>query len=159
MSLNSPDLDLKQFADTRIAIVAAAYNQTLVDALIDRATETLQQHGVSTPTIERVPGSAELPTAAALLAASGDFDAVIAIGVVIAGDTNHHNIIGDSTASALQHVSLTTGIPAINGILVVNNQAQAEARAGDEINRGKEFAEAALHMSAFKKKWTKNQSL
>jgi len=80
------------------------------------------------------------------------------IGVVIAGDTNHHEIIGNSTASALLNISTSQKVPVINGILVVNNLAQAEARTGETINRGKEFAQAALEMAQFTKKWkTKNQ--
>jgi 6,7-dimethyl-8-ribityllumazine synthase len=103
--------------------------------------------------IERVPGAAELPFAAATLAAQKNFDAIIVIGVVIAGDTMHHEIIGESTAKSLLEVSLTHTVPVINGILVVNTQEQAEARAGEEINRGKEFAQAALEMAQFTKKW------
>lgn len=72
---------------------------------------------------------------------------------MIAGDTNHHEIIGDSTADALLNLSIERKVPVINGILVVNNRTQAEARAGEEINRGKEFAQAALEMAAFTKKW------
>jgi 6,7-dimethyl-8-ribityllumazine synthase len=105
------------------------------------------------PTVERVPGAAELPFAACLLADANDYDAIIVLGVVIAGDTNHHEIIGDSTAQALLDLSITKKTPMINGILVVNNLAQAEARAGEAINRGKEFAQAALEMAQFSKKW------
>jgi 6,7-dimethyl-8-ribityllumazine synthase len=80
------------------------------------------------------------------------------IGVVIAGDTNHHEIIGDSTATALLNVSIAQKVPVINGILVVNHLAQAEARAGATINRGKEFAQAALEMAQFTHTWkTTNQ--
>ena len=86
----------------------------------------------------------------------GSFDAIICIGVVIAGDTNHHDLIADSTASALFDLSIAKKVPVINGILVVNNLAQAEARAGDEINRGKEFAQAALEMVQLAKKWKTN---
>ena len=106
--------------------------------------------------VERVPGAAELPFAAATLAKHSSFDAIICIGVVIAGDTNHHEIIGDSTAAALLDLSIAKKVPVINGILVVNNLSQAQARAGDEINRGKEFAQAALEMAQFTKKWKTN---
>jgi 6,7-dimethyl-8-ribityllumazine synthase len=94
-----------------------------------------------------------------MLAEHQDFDAIICIGVVIAGDTQHHEIIGESTADALLNLSIKRKVPVINGILVVKNRAQAEARSGETINRGKEFAQAALEMAAFKKKWKtkKNQ--
>jgi 6,7-dimethyl-8-ribityllumazine synthase len=100
-----------------------------------------------------------LPFAASLLAKSGEFDAVIVIGMVIAGDTNHHNVIGDSTAINLQNLSIQAELPIINGIIVVDSHEQAEARAGTTINRGNEFAEAALEMAAYTRKWKnkKNQ--
>ena len=139
----------------RIAVIASRYNEALVDSLVHHACETIEASGAATPVIERVPGAAELPFAAATLAKHGFFDAIICIGVVIAGDTNHHEIIADSTASALLDLSIAKKVPVINGILVVNNLAQAEARAGDEINRGKEFAQAALEMAQFAKKWKK----
>ena len=66
-----------------------------------------------------------------MVADYSQFDAIIVIGVVIAGDTNHHEIIGDSTAQALVELSIAKKVPVINGILVVNNLAQAEARAGE----------------------------
>ena len=122
------------------------------------AGATLTAAGAEAPLIERVPGAAELPFAASTLAHHSSFNAIIVIGVVIAGDTNHHEIIGDSTASALLNISTTQKVPVINGILVVNNLAQAEDRAGETINRGKEFAQAALEMAQFTKKWkTTNQ--
>lgn len=153
MSRDTPSSRQTDGGGTRIAIVAARYNETLVDSLVREACATLEAAGAEAPVVERVPGSAELPFAASLLAKSGEFDAIITIGIVIAGDTNHHNIIGESTASALQHLSIQSGLSIINGIIVVENHEQAEARAGTTINRGKEFAEAALEMAAYSKKW------
>lgn len=158
MSLDAHNLEPIDGSGYRFAIVAASYNQSLVDSLVSHASETLTSRGAPAPEFVRVPGSAELPYAASVLAERGEFDAIICIGVVIAGDTNHHNIIGDSTAIVLQELSVQSGIPAINGILVVENLSQAEARAGTEINRGKEFADAALAMAAFKKQWKTNKN-
>ncbi|MFP4156990.1 MAG: 6,7-dimethyl-8-ribityllumazine synthase [Opitutales bacterium] len=158
MSLDVPIPEPIDGRDFRFAVVAASYNQRLVNALVERAVSTLETAGSATPCVERVPGSAELPYAASLIAANGGFDAVIVIGVVIAGDTSHHQIIGDSTASALQNLSLQSHVPIINGILVVENQQQAEARVGDSINRGREFAEAALAMAQFRKKWKQTKT-
>ena len=141
----------------RFAIVAARFNERLVDSVVHHTMETLTAAGAPAPVLERVPGSNELPAAAAILANAQDFDAILVIGVVIAGSTQHHHTIGDSTAVALHQLSLQTRIPIINGILVVENLAQAEARCGTEINRGREFALAALEMAQFKQKWTKNQ--
>lgn len=154
MSLDTPSPIEINAAGLRFGIVAARYNEALVDALIRHATAELTQAGAAAPCIERVPGSAELPLAAALMARHSQFDAIIVIGVVIAGDTNHHTIIGDSTAIALQNLSLELQTPIINGILIVEELAQAQARAGETINRGKEFAQAALEMAQFTKKWT-----
>jgi len=153
MSLDTPSIQKIDGSGLRFAIIAARYNEALVDSLIQHASATLEAAGASTPVIERVPGSAELPYAAATLASLSNFDAIIVIGVVIAGDTNHHNIIGDSTAISLQNISVQQKVPVINGILVVENLAQAEARANHTINRGKEFAQAALEMAQFTQKW------
>lgn len=156
MSLDAPTTLSIDGSGMRFAVVAARFNQSLVDALVQHTVDTLTEAGVPSPVLERVPGSNELPAAAAILAQAEKFDAILTIGVVIAGSTNHHNTIGDSTAIALHQLSLQTGIPIINGILVVENLAQAEARCGTEINRGREFALAALEMAQFKQKWTNN---
>jgi 6,7-dimethyl-8-ribityllumazine synthase len=159
MSLDTPSSKQIDGSGYRFAIVASRYNEALVDSLVQHACATIEAAGAETPLVERVPGAAELPFAAATLADHSPFDAIICIGVVIAGDTNHHEIIGDSTASALLDLSIAKKTPIINGILVVNNLAQAEARAGKTINRGKEFAEAALEMATYTQKWKnkKNQ--
>ena len=159
MSLDLPSVKNIDGSGLHIAMVASRYNGSQVDSLVSHASATLTARGADAPLIERVPGAAELPFAAATLAAQKTFDAIIVIGVVIAGDTMHHEIIGESTANSLLEVSLAHKVPVINGILVVNTQEQAEARAGEEINRGKEFAQAALEMAQFTKKWkTKPQT-
>lgn len=153
MSLDTPSIQKIDGSGFRIAVIASRYNEALVDSLVRHACATIEDSGADAPLVERVPGAAELPFAASMLANHTDFDAIICIGVVIAGDTNHHEIIGKSTATALLELSVAQKVPVINGILVVNNLAQAEARAGDTINRGKEFAQAALEMAQFTKKW------
>lgn len=153
MSLDSPSELKIDGSQLKIAIVAARFNQSLVDTMVQHAYETLATAQVANILIERVPGSAEIPFATATLAQSEDFDAIIAIGLVIAGATNHHNVIGDSCAITMHQIAIDTATPVINGITVVNNQQQAEERAGPKINRGKEFALAALEMTQFTKKW------
>lgn len=157
MSLDAPTPLSVSGAGYRIGIVAARFNGKLVDALAGRAGAWLVANEVPAAAVEtvRVPGSHEVPWAAQQLAASGRFDAVIGLGVLIAGDTNHHEMVGDAVAAALMRVSLDTGVPVINGVIVVNTLAQAEARATGEINRGAEFAAAALEMAALKKQFTK----
>jgi 6,7-dimethyl-8-ribityllumazine synthase len=103
--------------------------------------------------VVRVPGSHEVPWAAGALAVGrGKFDCVIGLGVLIAGDTNHHEMVGDSVSHALQRVALESGIPVINGVIVVNSLAQAKARCVGKINRGGEFAAAALEMATLKRR-------
>ena len=154
MSLDKPSPGRKAPSGCRVALLAARYNERHVDALIAKAKTTLEAAGTAAPVIERVPGSAELPCAAATLLQNAAWDAVIVLGVVIAGETEHHRVIAHSTARALQDLACRHATPVINGILLVDNAAQADARCGGSINRGAEFAEAALEMAQFKKKWT-----
>lgn len=141
-----PNFDASAY---RFAVVAARFNEELTNALFDDVLATLRCAGVAAENIKtvRVPGSGELPHMSNLLASTGEFDAVVALGVVIAGETPHHMIIGDSTATALQSVSLANQVPVINGIVVTNNKEQAQARTIGSIRRGVEFAEAALEMA------------
>ena len=93
-----------------------------------------------------------MPWAALALASGGQCDCVIGLGVLIAGDTNHHEMVGESVSHALQRVALETAVPVINGVIVVNSLAQAKARFTGRINRGAEFAAAALEMAALKRR-------
>ena len=157
MSLDAPQPLSIPAEGLRIGIVAARFNGALVDALLARAQARLAAAGVPPASVGtvRVPGSHEVPWAAGELAASGRFDAVIALGVLIAGDTNHHEMVGDAVAHALMRVSLDARVPVINGVIVVNTPAQAEARATGPIDRGTEFAVAALEMAALKKQFSR----
>lgn len=155
MSFDNPIAQKIDGRNLRIAVVAARYNSMLVDSLMKHVMANLALADVPTLTTERVPGSAELPFAASILADHSPLDAIIVLGVIIAGDTNHHNTIGDSTARALQEISIRQKIPVINGILVVSTIQQAQDRIDGTANRGKEFALAALEMAQLKKKWKK----
>ena len=150
MSLHSPSALRLSGAKYRLAVVAARFNEQLVDGLLARLTATLQAAGVKSTRIElvRVPGSHEVPWAVGQLAGTGRFDCVIALGVLIGGDTNHHEMVGQSVSHALQQISLTAKTPVINGVIVTANLAQARVRCTGRINRGAEFAHAALEMAA-----------
>ncbi len=139
-------------ATLRVGIVAARFNAELVDALLARVVEHLRAAGVKSKrlTIVRVPGSHEVPWAAQALTSAKRRDVVIALGVLIGGDTSHHEMVGQSVSHALQRVALDTRTPVINGVIVANTRAQAEARTRGPINRGAEFAAAALEMAALK---------
>jgi 6,7-dimethyl-8-ribityllumazine synthase len=155
MSLASPGSTVIDGAAFRIGIAAARFNEALVDGLLDRVLAGLRGAKVKDANISivRVPGSHEVPWAAGALAnGRGKFDCVIGLGVLIAGDTNHHEMVGDSVSHALQRVALESGIPVINGVIVVNSLAQAKARCVGKINRGGEFAAAALEMAALKRR-------
>jgi len=152
MSQNPPAARRINGAKFRIGVVAARFNETLVDGLLTRLLEHLRSSGVPAGRIEivRVPGSHEVPWAAGRLAASRRFDCVVTLGVLIGGDTNHHEMVGQSVSHALQRVALDTGIPVINGVIVTATEAQARARCTGRINRGSEFAAAALVMARLK---------
>lgn len=149
MSQDKPTPDAVDGAELRFAIVAAGYNAELVQALRRNVVRTLRAAGVPSASIVEVavPGSGEIPYAAYMSAMTGDYDCVIALGVVIAGDTPHHEIIAHSTAAALQDAAIRSEVPVINGIVVTNDREQAVARCQGSLDRGTEFAHAALTMA------------
>jgi 6,7-dimethyl-8-ribityllumazine synthase len=152
MSLAAPTPATLNGQAFRFGIAAARFNQTLVDALLERVVAGLRDFRVRDENIAvvRVPGSHEVPWAAHALAAGGQCDCVIGLGLLIAGETNHHEMVGDSVSHALQRVALNSGIPVINGVIVVNSLAQGKARCMGRINRGAEFAAAAAEMAALR---------
>ena len=91
-----------------------------------------------------------------MIESNHSLDALIVLGVIIAGETDHHSVIAYSGAQAINQIALDKNIPIINGVIVTNTQQEAEDRCGSKINRGKEFALAALEMAQLKEKWTKN---
>lgn len=151
MSLAAPQPVTVDGAVLSVGIVAARFNEELVEALLVRVQAGLAAAGVkrSRITLARVPGSHELPVAAQWLARRRDV--VIALGVLIGGDTNHHEMVGQSVSHAFQQVALASGIPVINGVIVADTRRQAEERCTGRINRGAEFARAALEMAALKR--------
>ncbi len=154
MSKNPPETSPIDGADFFIGVVASRYNGELVDALLERTLKTLKEHGVRERNIEvlRVPGANELPYAAHMLAAMGELDCLIALGVVVAGETTHHEVISYGTAYALHSVAMQSEIPVINGILTVSSLEQAAERITGARDRGAEFARAALQMAWHKLK-------
>lgn len=154
MSLAAPISAPVNGSILRVGVVAARFNTDLVDALLERVLAALRAAGVREKaiTVVRVPGSHEVPWAVRALARNASRDVVLGLGVLIGGDTSHHEMVGQSVSHALQHVALTTRTPVINGVIVANTRAQAEARCRGKINRGGEFAAAALEMAALKRK-------
>ena len=157
MSLSAPKLRPLDGSKFRVGIAAARFNEALVDGLLARATTGLRAGGVkdTNVTVVRVPGSHEVPWAVQALAKYGSCDCVIGLGVLIGGDTSHHEMVGQSVSHALQRVALETGVPVINGVIVVDTEAQAKARCVGRINRGAEFAAAALEMATLRRKFVR----
>lgn len=133
----------------RIAIVASRFNSEIVDGLLLGAKRALVQSGVNWEQVPvfRVPGAFEIPLASKKAAASGKYDAVIAIGCLIRGETPHFEYISNQTSLGIGQVALETGIPVSFGVITVNTDDQAVARSGDNTeNKGYEAASAALEM-------------
>ena len=136
-----------------VGIAAARYNERDVDALLRQVIANLRQAGVRARriTVVRVPGSNELPSAVQWLGARRP-DVCIALGVIIRGGTLHYELVARAAAQGLMRVALDTGIPVINGVIVAESRRQAAARCGGRIQRGAEFARAALEMAALKRR-------
>jgi len=134
----------------RFGIVAARFNDFIVDRLLDAAVATLTKHGVAPTDIEvvRVPGAFETPLAVRKLAASRRYQALIALGCVIRGATAHFDYVAGEASRGIAHVSLTDEIPVGFGILTVDTIEQAIERAGTKGgNKGVDAALAAIQMA------------
>ena len=152
MSLDSPSTLVVEGATLKVGVVAARYNQRLVDGLLSRVRAVLADAGVGDENVSvvRVPGSGELPFAMQQLLAAREVDVGIALGVVIKGGTMHDQLVAEGAQNGLVRVGLDARTPVIVGIVAANNIEQAEARCVGDINRGAEFARAALEMAALK---------
>lgn len=127
-----------------IGIAAARWNQAITDQLVQGATERLEQLGVTEITVLRVPGALELPLGASKLTEAG-CDAVVAIGTVVKGETDHYDIVVRESSSGITRVALDTGVPVANAILAVHDYEHALERAGTgEANKGVEAVDAAI---------------
>jgi 6,7-dimethyl-8-ribityllumazine synthase len=136
-------------AGARFAIVAARFNELIVDRLVEGALDTLRRHGVadSQVVLARAPGAFELPLVCQRLAASGKFEAVIALGCVIRGATPHFEFVAAEAAKGCSNVALSTGVPVAFGVLTTDTIDQALERAGTKAgNKGADAALTALEM-------------
>lgn len=131
----------------RVAVAVARFNDLITERLLSGALGGLRRHGVdeASVTVAWVPGAFELPLVCKRLAASGDFDAVIALGAVIRGATGHYDFVAGQCASGLQSAQLETGVPVIFGVLTTDTIEQAIERAGTKAgNKGFEAASTAV---------------
>ena len=141
--------DLRAIEGTRYAIIASRWNARIVDALVAGARRELAGNGVAEHQVDviRVPGAWEIPLVAARLAQAGKHAALLALGYVIRGDTRHYRQVADGCAEGLMRVQLDYRIPVLNGVLAVEDAADAEARAGGSHgNKGEEIALAAVEL-------------
>ena len=135
----------------KIAVVAARFNDFIVASLLKGARAAWHERGGAAQdlTVVRVPGAFELPVVARKLAGSGRYDAVVALGCVIRGDTPHFDYVAGECARGLQLAGLETGVPVAFGVLTVESLEQALERAATSAgNKGGEAMESALEMAA-----------
>jgi len=139
---------------SRFALLVARFNSFVVESLLDGAIDTLKRHGADEKNIDiiRVPGAFEMPLAAQRLAASKDYDAIVALGAVIRGGTPHFEYVAGECTKGLAQVSMQHDIPMAFGVLTVDSIEQAIERAGTKAgNKGGEAALSAIEMvSLFK---------
>ncbi|MCA9312464.1 MAG: 6,7-dimethyl-8-ribityllumazine synthase [Phycisphaerales bacterium] len=138
-------------APTAIGLVVSRYNDWITSRLREGAVEEFTRRAGDGGRLEiaTVPGTFEIPAAAAAFASRTDIDAVVCLGCVIRGETDHDRYINDAVSHALTRISIDTGIPVTFGILTTNNPEQAEARAGGAMgNKGAEAMAAAFDIAA-----------
>ena len=134
---------------TRIAVVAARFNEFITSRLLSGCEDGLVRHGVDTEQIDVtwVPGAFEIPLIASKMAKSGKYDAVICLGAVIRGSTSHYDYVCAEVSKGVAQVSLKTGLPVLFGVLTTDNIEQAIERAGTKAgNKGYDCALSAIEM-------------
>jgi len=142
-------------AGRRVVVIASRFNEFVVSGLVKGAVAAWERHGgdAANLVVARVPGAFELPVVARQLAKSGKYEAVVALGCVIRGDTAHFEYVAGECARGLQNVSLETGIPVIFGVLTTETVEQAIQRAAPGgSNKGGEAMETALEMADLRMK-------
>ena len=148
------DSSIPDAGDMTFGIVVAEWNAHITHALYEGCYDTLLKHGVKAENIHtiQVPGSFELPAGARYLSGKHNPDAVVCLGCVIRGETNHNEYINQAVANGLVNLSIATGKAFIFGVLTPNDEQQALDRAGGKHgNKGVEAAVAAIRMAALKK--------
>src|SRR3979409_576752 len=126
----------------RLGIVASRFNEEIAGELLRRARDQAHKLGVECEE-KSVPGALEIPVALQWMAQSGRYDALVAIGAVIRGDTYHFELVCNESARGVMDVALESGLPVANGILTTDDEAQAVAR----LDKGAEAVRAAVEMA------------
>lgn len=143
-------------ADDRVALCVARFYAELADALEQGAREALAQAGITEFDVFNVPGAFELPLIAKYAAESGRYQAVVALGAVIRGETDHYAYVCAETARGIQNVQLSTGVPVGFGVLTVDTveQARARVKGGAKRDSGRHAVEAVLASMSVKRELT-----
>ena len=143
------DLDAK---GARFAILVSRFNSFITDRLLAGAVDTLRRLGADAGdiTVVKVPGAWELPLAARFMALTQKVDAIVPMGVLIKGDTDHYDMIKDAATAGLMDLQLTTGVPVLCGILGCHTMEQAEERATGDFNHGVWWAKTAVEMATLR---------
>jgi 6,7-dimethyl-8-ribityllumazine synthase len=131
-------------AGLRVGIVMARFNKEVGEGLLSGCCHELGRLGVDNITLASVPGALEIPLTLQTMAQSGKFDALVALGCVIRGETYHFEVVSNESSRGVTDVQLNTGIPIANAVLTVENDAQAEVRM---IQKGTEAAQCAVEMA------------
>lgn len=131
-------------AGLRIGVVMARFNKVVGEGLLSGCCHELRRLGVADVTLVTVPGALEIPLTLQTMAQSGKFDALVALGCVIRGETYHFEIVSNESARGVTDVQLATGIPIANAVLTVENDDQAQVRM---IQKGTEAAQCAVEMA------------
>ncbi len=131
-------------AGLRVGIVMARFNKDIGEGLLSGCCQELRRLGVTETTLATVPGALEIPLALKAMAQSGKFEALVAIGCVIRGETYHFEIVANESARGVTEVQLATGIPIANAVLTTENDEQAEVRMHQ---KGMEAAQCAVEMA------------
>jgi 6,7-dimethyl-8-ribityllumazine synthase len=132
----------------RLGIVASRFNEEISEQLLARARERAAKLGIKDCVVLKVPGALEIPLMLQWMAQSGRFDALVAVGCVIRGETYHFEVVANESARGLMDVALDCGIPIGNGILTTEDEVQALAR----LDKGADAVEVAVEMAGHKEK-------
>ncbi|HEX9688596.1 MAG TPA: 6,7-dimethyl-8-ribityllumazine synthase [Thermoanaerobaculia bacterium] len=137
----------------KLAVLCARWNPTVTDALLASALETVERNGARAEDtlLVRVPGAFELPAAARVVIDREKPDALVVVGAIVRGETNHHEVLGHAVAGALAVLSAETGVPIGFGLLTCDTMEQARSRA----SKGAEAAEAAIEMGNLRRRLRK----
>ena len=142
-------------AGLRVGIVVGRFNHQIGERLLASCAAELARHGVREPDVRviTVPGALEIPLALQKMANTGKYDALIALGAVIRGETYHFEVVANESASGITSVALDSGVPVANGILTTSDEKQALARVAE---KGADCARAAIEMANLLKKLDEN---